>query len=225
MTRPARHSESRESATPVDERLEVFSRGWPDQAPDTVCGWGSSEPHTQLVRKELVNILSSYEVTTMNDAGCGDLAWMSTLDLSGVDYVGYDVHERETWPELREKGYRLEVRDIKADDLRPADLLICRDVFIHLPNDMILSALEQFRKCCRLLLTTSYISDPTLERGAFSNYERIDAPSLMHAKLDLTLEPFGLGAPLERVPEDSPNKYLGLWDMTAGRTGGTAGAA
>lgn len=216
MTRSARDSEALEPATPIDERLEVFSRGWPDQAPDTVCGWGSSEPHTHLVRKELVNILSTYEVTRMNDAGCGDLAWMRTLELAGVDYIGYDVHERATWPELREKGYQLEVRDITADDLRPADLLICRDVFIHLPNEMILGALEVFRKCCRLLLTTSYISDPTLERGAFSNYERIDSPSLLHAKLDLTSAPFGLGQPLERIAEDSPNKYLGLWDLTSG---------
>jgi hypothetical protein len=155
----------------------------------------------------------------MNDAGCGDLAWMSTIDLDGVDYVGYDVHERGTWPELRRSGYRLEVVDITADDLRPADLLICRDVFIHLPNEMILRALEQFRRSSRLLLTTSYVSDPTVERGAFSNEERMDAPSLLHAKLDLTLPPFGLGQPLERIPEDSPNKYLGLWDLGGGAAG------
>ncbi|EST21300.1 hypothetical protein N566_27510 [Streptomycetaceae bacterium MP113-05] len=178
-----------------------------------MCGWGSSEPHTQLVRKELVAILARYGVRTMNDAGCGDLAWMSTVDLDGVDYLGYDAHERDTWPALRERGYRLQVADIAAADLRPADLLICRDVFIHLPNEMIQRALGQFRKSCRLLLTTSYISDPTVERGAFTNHERMNAPSLLHAKLDLTLPPFGLGQPLERISEDSPNKYLGLWEL------------
>lgn len=199
----------------INPRLQVFARGWPDQAPDTVCGWGSSEPHTQLVRKELAALVARYGVTTMNDAGCGDLAWMSTVDLDGADYVGYDVHERETWPQLRRLGYRLEVVDITSGTLRPADLLICRDVFIHLPNEMVLRALEQFRRSCRLLLTTSYVSDPTVERGVFDNDERIDAPSLRHAKLDLTLPPFGLGQPLERIPEDSPNKYLGLWDLRA----------
>lgn len=206
----------RDNARGSDERdpsLEIFSQGWPDQAPDTVCGWGSSEPHTQLVRKGLMTILETYRVTTLNDAGCGDLAWMSTLDLRGISYVGYDVHERATWPELRRKGYRLQVVDITSEDLRPADLLICRDVFIHLPNDMILSALERFRRSCRLLLTTSYTSDPALEKGAFSNFERMSEPSLRHSKLDLSLPPFDLGQPLERIPENSPNKYLGLWDM------------
>jgi hypothetical protein len=207
----------RDSARGPDERnptLEVFSRGWPDQAPDTVCGWGSSEPHTQLVRKGLMTILDTHRVSTLNDAGCGDLAWMRTLDLEGVSYVGYDVHERATWPELRKAGYRLEVVDITCEDLRPADLLICRDVFIHLPNDMILPALERFRRSCRLLLTTSYTSDPALERGAFSNFERMSGPSLSHAKLDLSLPPFGLGEPMDRIPENSPNKYLGLWDLS-----------
>lgn len=194
--------------------LDVFSRGWPDQAPDTVCGWGSSEPHTQLVRKGLLTVLETHRVRTLNDAGCGDLAWMSTVDLRGVDYVGYDVHERDTWAELRRHGYRLEVLDITAQELRPADLLICRDVFIHLPNDMILPALERFRRSAPLLLTTGYTSDPTLEGGEFSNFARMEEPSLRHAKLDLTLPPFGLGEPLERIPENSPNKYLGLWDLT-----------
>lgn len=213
MSNPAGRTDAQEQLQ-HNPGLDVFSRGWPDQAPDTVCGWGSSEPHTQLVRKGLTTILDTYEVRTLNDAGCGDLAWMSTLDLDAIDYVGYDVHERATWPELRGRGYRLEVVDITSDELRPADMLICRNVFIHLPNDMILPALERFRRACRLLLTTSYTSDPTTERGEFSNLERIGEPSLRHAKLDLSLAPFGLGEPLERIPEDSPNKYLGLWDLS-----------
>jgi hypothetical protein len=196
-----------------DARLNVFSQGWPGQAEDTVCGWGSSEPHTQLVRKGLSTILDTYGVRTFNDAGCGDLAWMSTLDLAGVDYTGYDAHERATWPDLRRRGYRLEVADIAADELRPADLLICRDVFIHLPNHIVQAALDRFRRSCRLLLTTSYISDPTLAGGGFSNFARMAEPSLRHAKLDLSLAPFDLGEPLERIPESSPNKYLGLWNL------------
>jgi hypothetical protein len=218
MSQACRGSRTVEPARRINPNLEVFAAGWPDQAPDTVCGWGSSEPHTQLVRKELAAVLSRYGVTSMNDAGCGDLAWMSTVDLDGVDYVGYDVHERGTWPQLRRRGYHLEVIDITVDAMRPADLLVCRDVFIHLPNEMILCALEQFRKSCRYLLTTSYVSDPTGELDLFRNQERLDAPSLRHAKLDLTLPPFGLGRPLERIPEDSPNKYLGLWDLRAGGT-------
>lgn len=193
--------------------LEVFSEGWPGQAEDTVCGWGSSEPHTQLVRKGLAAIIDDYDVRSLDDAGCGDLAWMSTLDLGDVNYAGYDAHERATWSGLRDRGFRLEVADIAADELSPADLLICRDVFIHLPNDIVLAALANFRRSCRLLLTTCYVSDPDLPGGEFSNYERMAEPSLRHAKLDLTLAPFGLGEPLERIPESSPNKYLGLWEL------------
>lgn len=193
---------------------EIFLRGWPDQALDTVCGWGSSEQHTRRVRKEFAEILNTYQVETLNDAGCGDLAWMSTVDLRGVDYVGYDIYERANWAELRQRGYQLDILDITANQSRPADLLICRDVFIHLPNDMILPALERFRRSASLLLTTSYTADSSTSQKKFSNFQRMKEPSLHHAKLDLTLPPFNLGPPLVRIPEDSPNKYLGLWDMT-----------
>ncbi|KAJ5606297.1 hypothetical protein N7510_009078 [Penicillium lagena] len=198
---------------------EIFLRGWPDQALDTVCGWGSSERHTRLVRKRFAEILNTYNVGTLNDAGCGDLAWMSMIDLEGVDYVGYDIYERANWAELRQRGYRLDILDVTKKEPRPADLLICRDVFIHLPNDMILPTLERFRHSASLLLTTSYISDPILSEGGFSNFKRMNEPSLHHRKLDLTLPPFNLGQPLVRIPEDSPNKYLGLWDMTRLPTG------
>ncbi|KAJ5524565.1 hypothetical protein N7494_011215 [Penicillium frequentans] len=197
---------------------EIFSRGWPDQAPDTVCGWGSSEKHTRLVRKEFFELLNIYHVKLLNDAGCGDLSWMSMVDLEGVDYVGYDLYERANWADLRQRGYQLEVLDITANELRPADLLICRDVFIHLPNDMILATLERFRRSASLLLTTGYTSDPSLSESEFSNFKRMDEPNLHHRKLDLTLPPFNLGQPLVRIPEDSPNKYLGLWDLNHPQT-------
>lgn len=192
---------------------EIFLQGWPDQALDTVCGWGSSKQHTRRVRKDFAQILKTYQVVTLNDAGCGDLAWISMVDLRGIDYVGYDIYERANWAEMRQRGYQLDILDITANESRPADLLICRDVFIHLPNDMILPALERFRRSASLLLTTSYTGDSSSSQE-FSNFQRMNEPSLRHAKLDLTLPPFNLGHPLVRIPEDSPNKYLGLWDMT-----------
>lgn len=198
---------------------EIFSRGWPDQAPDTICGWGSSELHTRLVRAKLAEILRAYHVKTVNDAGCGDLAWMSMIDLEGIDYMGYDIYERANWAELRQRGYRLNVLDITANESRPADLVICRDVFIHLPNDMILPTLERFRHSASFLLTTSYTNDPNGSEMQFSNFKRMCEPNLRHRKLDLTLPPFNLGQPLVRIPEDSPNKYLGLWDMSRLPTG------
>lgn len=158
-----------------------------------------------------MRILTTYGVTTINDAGCGDLAWMRTLMLGAVDYVGYDVHERHTWPDLRKQGYQLVVADVTTEAMRKADLVVCRDVFIHLPNDMVIAALKLFREAGTLLLTTSYTSDGTAV--TFDNHERMNTPSLLHAKLDLSLPPFNLGRPIECFAEDSPNKYMGLWEL------------
>ncbi|KAJ5719692.1 hypothetical protein N7493_007270 [Penicillium malachiteum] len=192
----------------------IFQRGWPDQANDTVCGWGSSEQHTRQVRKMLTEILDDYNVKTLSDAGCGDLAWISMIDIGDIDYVGYDLYERATWPELREGGVKLDVLDITTQDTRAADLLICRDVLIHLPNDMVLYTLDRFRRSASLLLATSYTGDLNPYGGEFSNLKRMEEPSLRHAKLDLSLPPFNLGQPLIKISEDFPGKYLGLWNLS-----------
>ncbi|KAJ5701292.1 hypothetical protein N7488_008840 [Penicillium malachiteum] len=192
----------------------IFEWGWPDQANDTVCGWGSSEQHTREVRSKLTKVLGDYHVRTVNDAGCGDLAWISMIDIGDVDYVGYDLYERTTWPELRKRGVKLNVLDITTQDTRPTDLLICRDVMIHLPNDLVLDTLKRFRRSALLLLATSYTSDQNPHGGEFSNLKRMDRPSLRHKKLDLTLPPFNLGQPLIRIREDFPGKYLGLWNLS-----------
>lgn len=194
-----------------DSTLSVFEQGWPGQAVDTVCGWGSSREHTETIRLTLPRILRDFGCRTMNDAGCGDLAWIQHVDLSDVDYVGYDAFERDSWPALRADGFKLEIADIVSDQLRDADLVLCRDVFIHLPNSMVLDALELFRSSARYLLTTSYVADPTVAGCDFDNAARLAGPSLLHAKLDLALAPFNLGEPILRIPENSPNKYTGLW--------------
>ncbi|KAJ6024757.1 hypothetical protein N7540_005554 [Penicillium herquei] len=163
----------------------------------------------------LIKVLDDYHVKTLNDAGCGDLAWISMINIGDIDYVGYDLYERATWPELRKHGVKLDVLDITTQDTRGTDLLICRDVLIHLPNDMVLATLNRFRRSASMLLATSYTSDQSLHGGGFSNLKRMDEPSLRHAKLDLTLPPFNLGKPLVKIAEDFPGKYLGLWNLSS----------
>lgn len=66
---------------------DIFVRGWPDQAPDTFCGWGSIEQHTRLGRTKVVEPHKAYHVKPLKDASYGDLAWISIIDLpTGPNY-------------------------------------------------------------------------------------------------------------------------------------------
>lgn len=188
--------------------MTIFEQGWPGE--NTVCGWGSKLEHTKAIRRLLPLILQTINAKTVNDAGCGDLFWIQKIDLTGIDYVGYDLYERSTWPALRENGWKLQTANVVEEDLRPSDLIICRDVFIHLPNEMILKALERFKRTSKWLLTTNFKgSDAT----PVCNDLRMPGPRLKHSKLDLSLPPFNLGNTVTNIIEDYPNKTTSLWRL------------
>ena len=181
---------------------EVFSKGWQvgkQEKGDTVCGWGSEIEHTVNIRAKLPQIIQDYSIKCINDAGCGDLCWISHLEMDTIDYVGYDIVSRDSW----DKSLTCEQLDITKQVMRKADMVICRDVLIHLPNDLVLSTLQNFRACSTLLLTTTF--------DGSDNSNRIKKPSLQYSKIDLSSEPFNLGKPIACIQEDYPNKYSCLW--------------
>lgn len=177
---------------------DIFKDGW--KSDNTVCGWGSQIEHTESIRISLPGIIEAYDIETINDAGCGDFWWMRDVDLSAIDYMGYDIHDRRN-------GYDFPFNklDIVKEDMRSCDLIICRDVFIHLPNDMVLEALERFKRVGKYLLTTSY--------DCFNNNNRMTNPELKHNKINLCFEPFNLGPRLDLIKEKSEGKYSVLWKL------------
>ena len=173
----------------------IFAKGW--ESDGTVCGWGSELRHTWNIREALPMIINGCGFNSVNDAGCGDLNWISKVDLGRVDYRGYDLNNYPTWND------KCEVLDIVQQPMRKADLIICRDVLIHLPNEMVLQALANFRRSSTWLLTTSFTEA--------TNQFRTEEPTLRYHPINLTIYPFGLGQPVLIVPEDYPGKYMGLW--------------
>ena len=184
-------------------QYKVFEQGW--EGEDTVCGWGSQMEHTKNIRFMLPEIIEKLDVKTINDAGCGDFWWIKEVSFgTDIDYMGYDIYDRR-----RGQGFPFTALDIVNEDMRPCDLILCRDVFIHLPNDMILSTLKRFKKSGSFLFTTTFNS----KHIEVNNFDRMSRPQLKHCKLDLSLDPFKLGPGCELVKENSPGKYLGLWDL------------
>lgn len=92
-----------------------------------------------------------------------------------------DVQTELSWG----RGYRLDRLDITANESRPADLLICRDIFIHLSSDIIFPRWSDSVDSAPLLFTTSYTTDSI--RVEFAISQRMKEPSLRNAKLNLLL--------------------------------------
>ena len=177
------------------ELKKMFSRSW-SSGGETPCGQGSRLANTTAMRQALQNLLWKYGVDAIDDCGCGDYHWLQTLLLSGVTVRGYDVVDR------KRRNFPFEVKDVITEALAPCDLIICKDVFIHWTNEMIMAALVNFRKYGTYLFAES---TPGLD-----NAQRVISPGGF-AKVNLEGLPFNLGEPMEKIQDPQFRRYYGWW--------------
>lgn len=178
----------------IHERMAIArANGFLAGTTETCCGPGSTLEYTTELRKLLPQLLRKHKIHTLNDAGAGDLNWISQTDLPCV-YRAFDLFPHEG----------VTVLDITCHTMPKADCILCRDVLIHLPQDLIQSALAHFWECAPLLLATGYDKP---------QHERFDHKyEYFSVKVDLSLPPFGLGEPIEKL-SDGEGRWLGLWRL------------
>ena len=175
-------------------------------------GKGSSLAQTQKVRDALPGILQTWHMRSMLDLPCGDFHWMKEVDLGGVDYLGADIVPEliaETTARFAAPGRRFATLNITTDDLPKADLLLCRDCWVHLSINDITDAIANIRRSgISYLLTTTFTNHPV-------NREKIRGKFRM---LNLQIAPFQFPPPLCVIAEDNlesshadAGKSLALW--------------
>jgi hypothetical protein len=191
---------------------QVFSgyferNSWDDA--ESVSGPGSNLTFTAMVRESLPRLLKRLDVRTLLDAPCGDLHWMREIvDAGGFRYIGGDIVPAliaRLEAEIDDQQYGFRVLDIVTDPLPQADLWLCRDCFIHLPNAMVRQALRNFYWSeIPYLLTTQFDfprANADIEVGDFR-------------AINLRVAPFELSAPRHSIFDFAypyPPKKLALW--------------
>lgn len=105
---------------------------------------GSGPGSLAIANRELTRLFESFirenDVKSIVDFGCGDWQYMSSVDLHGSDYIGYDVVDAvllQNKQKYSRSNIRFEHSPSDPEDLPPADLLLIKDVLIHLPNAFI----------------------------------------------------------------------------------------
>lgn len=202
---------------------DVMAAGTNDvHAPESWCGAGSYVENTKDVRQFLQRTLDKYGAKSIIDVGCGDMNWMRLTDLSGVDYTGYDLDvgfiedNRIQFPHLTFE--HADVRDYKWPQV---DLIFCRDLLIHLNHQDILKLLAAFKESgSRYLITTTY-DDVTanVDFTPLQKSSRYSRERRASRKLNLQLDPFLLGKPIEFIRENNTEacqgRIVGIWDLQA----------
>ena len=163
----------------------------------TPSGTGSTEPYTKEIIIQLPKLLKKYKINSILDLPCGDLSWIKLVDLGSIRYTGADIVEELI--KLNSQKYasdRIQFKQLNIinDKLPAADLLLCRDCFVHLSNQQIIESIENISsQRFRYLLLTSF---PAI-------LENEDIITGEWRPLNMEIEPFNL-EPIDFIEEKPP---------------------
>ena len=207
------------SLLPKNKKFQYIykSKYWQDIKNGSVSGAGSNQISTEKVRKELTGFISQNKISSIIDIPCGDWQWMSMLDLSNINYIGYDIVEDLIISNInnyKSTNVNFEVKNLIDDKLPKSDLIIVRDMLNHLNN-------VDINKCITNLNNSDF------RYVGITNYLITDnANNILGDKLrlgdrwrplNLSLPPFYLNYPSLNLndtcnlTENDKLKYLSIW--------------
>jgi hypothetical protein len=180
-------------------------------------GIGSSLEQTHEIAQSLPDLITTLNIKSILDLPCGDLEWMSKVNLGSTNYVGGDVAPALI-AQLRMQfpNRKFQTLNITRDNLPRVDLIFCRDLFVHLSNQDIKSSIKNIKASGSLYLATT----------TFTNRRKNqDLPFLSRSvawrTINLELSPFNFSPPLilinERCTEsngDFSDKSIGIWKIS-----------
>ena len=110
----------------------------------------------------LHNFLYRNQVNSVVDFGCGDWQFSRFIDWNGINYLGIDIVSGVVERNRRIFGQEHIAFDLfqSLEALPRADLLVCKDVFQHLPNSMVQQYLDDFKRKFKFMLITNDIGPP-----------------------------------------------------------------
>ena len=127
---------------------------------ESISGPGSTYNRTHNLRKELVNLIKKYNITSVVDCPCGDLNWIKSIFGSIPNYVGIDIvddlinNNKKKFPNLI-----FYTDDIVTSNLLNCDLLIVRDALFHFSQKNIKKVINNIKKNNTKYLLTTEIED------------------------------------------------------------------
>ena len=182
----------------------------------SVSGPGSSLDSTKVIRDSVVELFDQYRIRTVADIPCGDFLWFRAMEVKDLKYTGFDIVP-ELISDLREAfpSRQFYIHDATLDLLETYDLILCRDLLVHLTNEQALKVIDNFKKSgSTYLLATTFVNLGT-------NVElRVPRIGVGWRPLNLAVFPFNLGSPIRTINENSSegrgryqDKSLGLWKL------------
>jgi 2-polyprenyl-3-methyl-5-hydroxy-6-metoxy-1,4-benzoquinol methylase len=167
---------------------------------------------TEIVRKELVKVIDTIGARSLLDIPCGDFNWMKAADLSKIErYIGADIVEpliHSNQQNHGRHGVEFRLLNITSGPLPKVDLILCRDLLIHLSEADIWKSLKTIKES-----NSEYIFLSTY-RNFNTNYDIITGA---FRRLNLERPPYNFQGALRYIEEYNrigAGKSLGLWRVS-----------
>lgn len=133
--------------------------------PETVSGWGSTLENTKVVVSAIEKIIDRYKIKTVLDIGCGDFNWQRRIKnlpyYTGIDIVDELIVQNRLHHCDPYRSFYCTSADSIPNIYRFFDLIICRDIFVHLPFaevKQILREIKRTHKSGALILITTFVN-------------------------------------------------------------------
>ena len=143
---------------------EEFSKIYKNNIWKQGSGVGSSPEVTVEYRKTLINLIKEKNIKTVIDYGCGDwqfsrfIPWESLVDqYTGVDVVDFLINDLNKTFSTKTIGFQLRNSNWSFTD---SDLIICKDVLQHVPNNMVKQLLNEMKEHSKYILLTNDVRGP-----------------------------------------------------------------
>ena len=186
------------------KRFELIYRSgyWKPFFGGFLSGPGSNFDATENIRSELPALLSEFNIRSMLDLPCGDLYWMSQIDLQDIKYIGGDIVPdiiKENQSKFDSNKREFVELNIIEDQLPTVDLVFVRDCLVHLEAQQIIDSIKNIVDSGSVYFaSTTY---PTItENQKPTNKDR-------WRQLNLTLPPFSLPEPIKYLDDSCPSIF------------------
>jgi hypothetical protein len=202
----ARLTEMLHNAELESRFTRVYAKNlWED--PETISGPGSrlgSEPVVETL-DALRMICRTHDIGTLNDIPCGDLNWVAKFlsEFPTIRYTGFDIVQPLIDRNLQlHPDIACRMLDITSHVPPKADLVLCKDLIIHLNDEDIHRTLANIKASGSTWLLAS--NNFGMPNDDLRENQHGDSACRY---VDVLTAPFHYSPPLWRT------QYLGLWKL------------
>ena len=187
--------------------LDVFDQIYRDNVwgDGKGSGIGSDAEHVRPYTRFLQQFLRDRNIRSVVDLGCGDWQFSCELDLSGIKYHGVDVATSVI--ESNRQSFQADNIEFSVLDtytaLPKADLLICKDVLMHLGWEEVSRIIREAFPKYQFILITSDVQPYSKLGDAYLEARKIRQGMFNENILTGQMTPFDIRLPPYEIPAET----------------------